>query len=42
MTDASSNEAATEDEKDVGKNGAKHAGLDDSNLAIFEGDDTDL
>jgi len=34
--------AAAENEEDVGKNGAKHAGLDDANLALPERNDADL
>ncbi len=42
MAEASSNEAAAEDEEDVGEDRAEHAGLDDANLAVSESDDTDL
>ena len=35
-------EAAAEDEEDVGKDGSKHARLDNANLALSERNDADL
>ena len=40
--DTRCDEAAAEDEKDVGKDGSKHAGLDNANLALPERNDADL
>ena len=42
MAYAASQEAAAKDEKDVGEYGAQHARLDNADLAVPEGDDTDL
>lgn len=38
---AGGEEGATEDEEDVGENGAEHGGLDDAKLALGEGEDAD-
>ena len=42
MTNATSQEAAAEDEQDVGEDRAEHTRLDDANFAILKGYDTDL
>lgn len=40
--DTRRDEAASEDEQNVGEDGTQHAGLDDSDLAFAEGNDRDL
>ena len=42
MANAACEEAAAEDEEDVGEDGAEHAGLNDADLTVFESDDADL
>lgn len=42
VLEATDKEAATKDEEDVGENGTQHACLNNTNLFILEGDDTDL
>ena len=39
---STSEETAAQNEEDVGEDGAEHAGLDDADLAVSEGDDADL
>lgn len=42
VVDAAEEEAAAQDEQDVGEDAAEHGGLDDADLAVAEGDDGDL
>ena len=42
LLDATSNEAAAEDEESVGQDGAEHGRLNDADLTLFEGDNGDL
>lgn len=42
VVNAAGQEAAAEDEENVGEDAAQHAGLDDADFAIAEGNDTHL
>ena len=42
MADTASEETAAKDQEYIGEDGTEHAGLHDANLAVFEGDDTNL